>query len=120
MRIGVEVRLGASVDAVKGKLEKLKGLDGDALEATLKSAGFKRLEDAEAAKRLIGQLEKAETALTALPHLEKLGSALWGAAEKRLAKQRSEGFAKNESEYVAAISEQLMNDEPTGFRTRLE
>jgi hypothetical protein len=120
VRSGVEFRLGASIDAVRKKLKTLDGLDGDALEAKLKAAGFKRLEDAEAAKRLIGQLEKAETAINALPHLAKLGSALWGAAEKRLAKQRSENFAKNESEYVAAISGQLMNDELTGFRTRLE
>lgn len=113
-------RLGESADAVKSKLKKLDGLEGEALEAKLKSAGFKRLKDAEAAKRLIGQLEKAETALNALPHLEKLGSALWGAVEQKLAARRSEKFAKNESDYVAALCEQLMNDEPTGFRTRLE
>lgn len=120
VRSGVEFRLGESVDAVKGKLKKLEGLDGEALEAKLKSAGFKRLEDAEAAKRLIGQLDKAETALNAMPHLAKLGSALWGAAEQKLAQRRSEMFARNESDYVAAICGQLMNDEPTGFQTRLE
>lgn len=120
MRSGVELRLGESVDAVKAKLKELDGCDGDALTAKLKSAGYKRLEDAEAAKRLIGQLERAEQALAALPDVAKLGSALWGEVEKRLAKQRSEAFAKNEREYVAAISGRLMNDEPTGFRTRLE
>lgn len=120
VRSGVEFRLGESVDAVKRKLKTLEGLDGEALEAKLKAAGFKGLEDAEAAKRLIGQLEKAETAISALPHVAKLGTAIWDAAEKKLASRRSEQFAKNESEYIAAISKQLMDQEPSGFRTRIE
>lgn len=120
VRSGVEFRLGASVDEVKGKLETLEGLKGKALEDKLKSAGFERLEEAEAAKKLIGRLEKAETALNALPHLAKLGSALWEVAAERRASRRSEEFAKRESEYVGALATQLMNEEATGFRTRLE
>jgi len=119
-RSGVEFRLGASVEAVKARLKALEGLDGDGLETKLKSAGFKTLDDAEAAKRLVGQLEKAETALKALPHAAKLGSALWDEVEKKRAQRRSETFAKQEGEYVAALSTQLMNEQTTGFATRLE
>lgn len=119
-RSGVEFRLGASVDAVKTRLKALEGLDGDGLETKLKSAGFKTLDDAEAAKRLVGQLEKAETALNALPHAAKLGSAVWNEVEKKRAQRRSETFAKQEGEYVAALSAELMNEPTTGFARRLE
>ena len=119
-RSGVEFRLGASVDAVKAKLKTLDGLDGEALEAKLKTAGFKRLEEADAARRLIGQLERAETALNALPDAAKLGSEIWKAVEQRGARRRTAKFAADESKYIAAVSAQLMEEDSTGFRTRLE
>ena len=65
-------------------------------------------------------LKQVERGLDALPHLEKLGSALWEKYRERQSQKRSEALAVREAEYVSALATELMDAEDTGFRTRLE
>jgi nitrogen fixation protein FixH len=119
-RQGVEVHLGAPIGDVQAKLRGLAGLEGDELAAALKKAGFDSVNDAEAAKRLIGRFEQASRVLDAGPQAVALVELIRDYRRGKLDQKAVERVAGQQDELIAELVATLMEGEPDGYGTRLE